>query len=88
MVLEKSGMSPDTARILSFWQILAVSGKKSIPQRYNGGGHLVSGGRVYCSAKSFTGSSRVSESFTLEILLFHRACHYSDRGDSLYQNYR
>ncbi len=30
----------------------------------------MSGGRIYCSAKSFTGSSMVSESFDLKILLF------------------
>src|SRR5918996_5884713 len=36
MVLEKSGMSHDTARILSFWQTLAASGRKSTHQRYNG----------------------------------------------------
>jgi hypothetical protein len=43
---------------LSFWQILAVSGRKSIPQRYNGG-HQMRGGRVYCGLKSFASSSIV-----------------------------
>jgi hypothetical protein len=83
MVLEKSGMSHDTARILSFWQTLAASGRKSTLQRYNVG-HLMSGGRVYCGSKSFVSSSGGSrQSFTLKILLFHRPCHYSDRGKLL-----
>jgi|ERR671915_1618730 hypothetical protein len=78
MVLEKSGMNYDTARILSFWQTLAASGKKSTRQRYNRE-HTMSGGRVYWGSKSFVNSSRVPDK-ALKILLFHSLCHHSDTG--------